>query len=70
MVCCSSNAFKKWDMTLKSVKSAKKKGRVIFVNRGCDISGTRLFFKPILNCDSWVTFLLISLCIDEHIHLC
>lgn len=30
----------------------------MFVNRGCDISGTGLFFKPILNCDSWVTFLI------------
>lgn len=28
-----------------------------------DISGTGLFFKPILNCDSWVTFLLISLAV-------
>ncbi len=48
---------------VKKCQKCKKRGRVIFVNCGCDISGTGLFFNPILNCDSWVTFLLISLAV-------
>lgn len=42
----------------------QKRRRVTFVYRGCDISGTELFFRPIMKIDSCVAFYIISLVVN------